>query len=396
LSACNTSFDSIAQWVSYTLNSAKISTEIALRASSHLSYNIKKDLFSTDDLTRNGAIGYLYEAAIYEFLLNQTLPPGYRIVAKGADAPVWARGGSKPGQDGLFYDSNGAILARGNGQDLGEFDLLITNDRRVAFAEIRSSYRNLKGLVDEIEYKKRFLGALFSPQVQSMLISCVDLKDYPKLIRLKDDKDNFFVVTKGVEQALSTITEQDVFTYMPNRAITKAVWLSKIYYHAPKYAWLHDALRHNITECLENNREPSLEGNFSLVKRVIMGYIEREVLENLLNQYSFLIGKKRMTGSELCYFPKAILSLNLPTFRPIVYLKVLDKPVFLKMGPSSESIFGFEGNIRKCQWAFFNWLESIDNRVEPITVDKIFKKYIAANAKKHKNFGIPDVPTSFY
>ena len=87
---------------------------------------------------------------------------------------------------------------RGNGQDLGEFDILLINGRDIAFAEMITSLNNTKEMVEELDYKRRLLSAYFSAKVQSILISCIDLKVKSNLAVSIKSKRSLFVLTGGM------------------------------------------------------------------------------------------------------------------------------------------------------------------------------------------------------
>ena len=138
---------------------------------SHLSGSYKKELFSADIHAKCNAIGNWYEAIIYDRLIElANLHSDFKIVQKLNNALKNDIHIPQIGQDGLFYDKKGAIVARGMGPDLGELDIIITNDRgEIVFAEISYAKHNLESYKEEIEYKQSLMSAFFNRKVDFLV-----------------------------------------------------------------------------------------------------------------------------------------------------------------------------------------------------------------------------------
>ena len=134
----------------------------------HLSKKRRKSLSSGKQGEKWSAEGEWYEVIIYEKLLQLACTSkDYSIIGKGAD--VHSRDREKPriGQDGLCYDTAGAIVARGNGQDLSEFDILLTKrHHEYAFLEIKNSANFPRDMDLTLEYKKRLLSLIILKKIQ--------------------------------------------------------------------------------------------------------------------------------------------------------------------------------------------------------------------------------------
>ena len=143
------------------------------------------------------AEGNLYEAVIYEKMISLSEQPAFigSIVRKGADVP-YRFISIKDKFEGMFYAKDGRIVARGMGQDLAEFDLLLKDNKgKIAFVEIMNSSNNLK-IDKEIAYKKNLLGALFKQEdAPLLLVSSKDITHKKTIIALLKNPNNKFVQT---------------------------------------------------------------------------------------------------------------------------------------------------------------------------------------------------------
>ena len=125
------------------------------------------------------AEGRWFEMIAYELFLDiaDKTDAIKTVVLKGADVK-----GRNPfpalGQNGFFYSRNGDITIRGNGQDLAEFDLLMTKpDGSVIFVEVVTSPSDLKDFLQEIYYKKQVIRYLFNQKYHPRdLISLTNYK----------------------------------------------------------------------------------------------------------------------------------------------------------------------------------------------------------------------------
>jgi len=117
-------------------------------------------------------------------------------------------------------------------------------------------------------------------------------------------------------------------------------------------------------------------GKSWIVKRIIVGYLSNSCTKVLLNEKNLVIQEKKLTSENLHVFSRVVLSLNLPDLRPVLYLRVRKKPVYLKIGPFNTSTFKFERNIRRRRTAFFDWLERAQPEIGPDLMSSIMNRYL--------------------
>ncbi len=324
------------------------------------------------------AFGQLYEAVIYERLLELTkLNPNCIAVKKGGDIQ-WNRTHSKLGQNGLFYDENGAIVARGNGQDLAEFDLLVMNKQgEIAFAEVKTSGNNLKELDKVIDYKKRLLEFLFSKPTQFVLISCIELGNKPVIKRIARKPSNFSTVTAKLNEIRTYLTVKDVSNLnLPPNHPNGLVMLSTLKTRKINYLHLHNQCREELINALINNRTPDFRSDAWLIKRIIMGHLNKSSTKRLFEEMNIIVNKERLTPESSSIFPRFVLALRVPRLRPEIYLRLPNIGTYLKMGPVTTSTFKFERNIRSKSTAFFDWLETAEPGIGLELLNKFLVAYL--------------------
>jgi hypothetical protein len=368
---------SIGEWVSDALRSFQPSRAIAIQALRHLSKKKRVELFSKHKFIQRIAFGQLYEAAIYERLLELIgQNREYSIVSKGDD--VWRknRTRSRLGQDGLFYDVTGAIVARGNGQDIAEFDTLVLSNTSVALVEVKTSKKNLEELDLDIAYKRRLLEVLLSRQVVLVLVSCLEIGDEPVIGRVMNMPSSFLVITAPINGLRRFINSEDVSNLLHPGYGSRSTSLSKLETKKINYLPLHDQLREEVISVITNNREPDLKEDSWVIKRIVVGCLDEPSKEKLFNEKSIVVGKEKITMKRVSTPTRVILALRMPAFRPELYIKFKEKTVYLKLGPIDTSTFQFERNIRRKRTAFFDWLESELPNVKPELMDRILKKYL--------------------
>jgi hypothetical protein len=305
------------------------------------------------------------------------LEPYYTVVGKCDDAPWRKRKRPRLGQDGLYYDESGAIVARGNGQDLGEFDLLLTSGQReIAFAEVKNSSSNLKEFDTLIDYKKRLLNSLFSQPVQFVLISSIDLSKEPAIQRIASTSRNFFVVTGGIDELHAGIKLEMFCRSLHRKNGFRPTLLSTLDTTKINYLELHDLCREELINASTDSRTPNFAGNSLIVKRLVLGYLNKNSVESLLSEKEIIFQGERLTSEKFSTFSRAVLTLSMPELRPVLYLRLRMKPIYLKMGPITTSIFKFERNIRRRRTAFFDWLERAEPEIGPDLMNRIMNKYL--------------------
>jgi hypothetical protein len=348
--------------------------EIALQSLRHLPKKIKKDLFSENEHTKQNAIGYWYEAVIYERLLELAKQDAdCVVVGKWNDVPWQKRKKPKLGQDGLFYDESGTIVARGNGQDLGEFDLLMTNSlNEMAFAEVTNSKNNLKRFDVEIDYKRRLIGALFSQPVQFVLISCLDLRNRPVVKRIASTPESYFTLTGGLDGIHSSLKLEDVLCRPPNQNNRfSPILLANLKTVNLNYLKLHNLCREKLINAAMSSKLPEFKGSSLLIKRIIVGYLNESSIKSLLDGKNMVIQGEKQSYESFHAFSRVVLALSMPDLRPALYLRLRAKPVYLKMGPFTTSTFEFERNICRRRTAFFDWLENVYFEIAPNLLNQI-------------------------
>jgi hypothetical protein len=369
----------IGEWVSNELHSFQPSKAIAIEALRHLSKKKRADLFSKNEIHKQIAFGQLYEAVIYERLLELTKQnANYSVVRKGDNIRWKNRTRSKLGQDGLFYDETGAIVARGNGQDLAEFDLLVMNNQNeIAYVEVKTSGSNLKEFDLSIAYKRRLLEFLFSKPIQFVLLSCLEIGNKPVIKRIINTPSSFLVVTAALDGLQASLKPEDIsdLNLRPNYGY-RSIPLSNLKMNKINYLQLHNHYREELISAVMNCREPDFKGDSWLIKRIVVGYLNEFSIKKLLDEKSIIIEKERLTIENSNAFSRVVLALRMPALRPEVYLRLQEKRVYLKMGPTNTSTFQFERNIRSRRTAFFDWLENVPHETKPELMDRIMKEYL--------------------
>lgn len=378
---------SIGEWMSNGLQSFHPSKEIVLRGLRHITEKTRQDLFSNNWHTKQNAVGQLYEAIIYERVLDLTRADiGYALIKKGND--VWWRNRARPklGQDGLFYDHNGATVVRGNGQDLGEFDLLLTNlQGEIAFAEVIISGNNIRELEDEVEYKRRLLKHLFSERVEFVLITCSEIQNKIVVKRIASKPRSYLAITGGLDELLSNLKREDISKPTPNPSHgSRSVLLSSLKQNEIKYSELHNRCRDEIVNAVIRGAPVFFEEDSWLIKRLVLGSLSEASKRSLLEDKNIVVKKERLNSDNSSGFSRFVLALRMPELRPEVYIKVLQKPVYLKMGPLTTSTFEFERNIRRSRTAFFDWLENVQPEIGPDLMNNILNRYLKDNVVRSR------------
>jgi len=385
----------VCEWISGGLSSFRPSRELAFKALRHLSKRKKEDLFLENGFPKYIAIGQWYEAVIYERLLELARrDTGYAVVGKWADVPWRMRIASKLGQDGLYYDETGAIVARGNGQDLAEFDFIVRSGKsEIAFAEITNSKNNLEEFDGEIRYKKRLLSSLLGIPVQFILVSRFDVVNKPAIKRILSESGNFYVVTNGLDEAQSNLRPEIVCGKSAKTGGFSTMLLSDFNASKINYLENHDSCREELVNAVIEGRPTDFGGESWIVKRIIVGYLSNSCIMVLLNEKNLVIQGKKLTSESFHVFSRVVLALNLPDLRPVLYLRARKKPVYLKIGPFTTSTFKFERNIRRRRTAFFDWLERAQPEIGPDLMNSIMNRYLndGVTGSRRKPGESPDI-----
>jgi len=339
------------------------------------SSNCLRDLQSDNKWRQGIGRGKLLEKWVYYYIRENASSFTIKtIVRKWSDVPKRFRTQSKIGQNGLFYNRKGEIVARGNGMDLAEFDLLyVDKSGQVKFAEIKSSAKNLKNFNREISYKRDILNYIFNQSQTHCLIFS------PKKVRcilspvFSSDPLVSFIDTPDPEK------NQDILLRMPqsigNDLSNELIYLSELSQRPYDYIKIHDEAR---AEILMGNTTWVTSELFRLLSRILLGSICEPGLTWLLKEKEICINGIRLSPQNFSqYFTAIIFSLSLPNLRPVLYLRGREKAVYLKLGVNSISGFEFENNIKSKYTTLCKWLDClVQSCLSKDQVTSILEKYL--------------------
>ncbi|NMA88807.1 MAG: hypothetical protein GX965_06550 [Methanoculleus bourgensis] len=357
-------------WLDKNFSSLQPTRAIIMRALRHLRPADRKKLFSKDIPEMRTAEGRWFEAIIYEMILDLSLQTNLilSVVARGADGPARVRR-AQLGQNGLFYSNIGDIKVRGNGQDLAEVDLmLVDHTGALTFGEIITSPADLKEFEEEIHYKKQLLGYLYGqPTVPFLLISSVDISRTAVVRRLLKEPDNILLTTASCEDLKTLIRPRDLKRSPPRKIRhEKLISISDIAPRRPfDYKQLHDERMQSIINSVTSDRGIEELGAPDeippIVKKVLFGGLYPSAVRMLDSRYPIRIkGKTYDPDTIQKQFSKVVLAVNLPEYKPIIYLRRRNKKEYLKMVPNNRSGgFKFESRRTPHMAGFFLWLESV-------------------------------------
>lgn len=357
-------------WLDKNFSSLQPTRAIIMRALRHLRPADRKKLFSKDIPEMRTAEGRWFEAIVYEMILDLSLQTDLilSVVARGADGPARVRR-AQLGQNGLFYSNIGDIKVRGNGQDLAEVDLmLVDHTGALTFGEIITSPADLKEFEEEIHYKKQLLGYLYGqPTVPFLLISSVDISRTAVVRRLLKEPDNILLTTASCEDLKTLIRPRDLKRSPPRKIRhEKLISISDIAPRRPfDYKQLHDERMQSIINSVTSDRGIEELGAPDeippIVKKVLFGGLYPSAVRMLDSRYPIRIkGKTYDPDAIQKQFSKIVLAVNLPEYKPIIYLRRRNKKEYLKMVPNNRSGgFKFESRRTPHMAGFFLWLESV-------------------------------------
>jgi len=357
-------------WLDKNFSSLQPTRAIIMRALRHLRPADRKKLFSEDIPEMRTAEGRWFEAIVYEMILDLSLQTNLilSVVARGADGPARVRR-AQLGQNGLFYSNIGDIKVRGNGQDLAEVDLmLVDHTGALTFGEIITSPADLKEFEEEIHYKKQLLGYLYGqPTVPFLLISSVDISRTAVVRRLLKEPDNILLTTASCEDLKTLIRPRDLKRSPPRKIRhEKLISISDIAPRRPfDYKQLHDERMQSIINSVTSDRGIEQLGTPDeippIVKKVLFGGLYPSAVRMLDSRYPIRIkGKTYDPDTIQKQFSKVVLAVNLPEYKPIIYLRRRNKKEYLKMVPNNRSGgFKFESRRTPHMAGFFLWLESV-------------------------------------
>lgn len=368
--------NNIIELVSDELNEFIPSSKLTLKAMRHLSPNKMRQLFSKNKKERRSALGKLYEYVIYEKMSSLSeKTKRFHVIEKGNDVSNKFKNKPKLGQNGLYYDRGGDIVARGNGQDLGEFDIILAPSKsEVIFAEVKNSNIISKELCRLIMYKKQLLNRLLNQKVGFILISSFDIKNNNSVNSIINSKNDRFVKTASSEDFCSTIKELSEKSYSPSNTKNKNKLLSEIKTTDFNYKKIHNSCRKKVIKKILSDKPINFQQDDYFIKRLMIGKISKESMLGFLGEKAIIAKKNKLDIEKYnSQFSKIVLSLSFPDYRPTLYIKGMNERVYLKMGPVSQSTFKFERNILPIT-AFYNWLDIITNEISQKDLEKIMVK----------------------
>lgn len=356
-------------WLDKNFSSLQPTRAIIMRALRHLRPADRKKLFSEDIPEMRTAEGRWFEAIVYEMILDLSLQTDLilSVVARGADGPAKVRR-AQLGQNGLFYSNIGDIKVRGNGQDLAEVDLvLVDHTGALTFGEIITSPADLKEFEAEIRYKKQLFGYLYGqPTVSFLLISSVDISRTAVVRRLLKEPDNVLLTTPTCEDLKALIRQRDL-KRSPTRRIKheKLISIKDMPPRRPfDYKKLHDERLQSIISTVTSKKGVGELGTPDeippIVKKVLFGGLYPSAVRMLDARYPIRVkGKTYDPDTIQKQFSKVVLAVNIPEYRPIIYLRSRNKKEYLKMVPNKTGGFKFESRRTPHMAGFFLWLESV-------------------------------------
>lgn len=368
------------------LESHPVGDTLIERASMHVSAKLRSYLFSSSPLARGNAMGELYEALVYESILD--IAASYnvisRVVRKRADVPLSQRTQTVTlDQDGLMYDKRGDLIIRGGGTDLGEFDVVLFDKLGdLLFCEAVISGNYLEGFDREIQYKRHLLTELLGCKSPFLLISAKDIRNKEVVKRILSETGSEFALfdfpnLNSMDKIASRIGRSSEGTTGRNGASSKLCYWNELRtVRKLDYQRNHHQMRGMILSSIANgvSKDSIKEAvSSSLVQRVILGTLTEQATENLLASKEFMIEGRRLTISDFTNrFSKIAVTLSLPRLRPIFYLREKRNQAFLKMAAETISSFEFEKKIGPdFSFAFYTLLDKEESKIEDQEIRRI-------------------------
>jgi hypothetical protein len=373
-------------WLDVHFSDYKPTKGLVRRAVRHLKKSEKKQLFSKDISQMRGAEGRWYESLIYEMVIDIAGKSDLiaHIVRKGADAP-FPPPDIVPGDNGLFYSNRGDIKICGNGQDIAEVDLLLVDSTgAVAFAEIVTSPADLKGLEQEVHYKKRLLGYIYGQvSVPFLLFSSVDISRSSIIQRLVKEPDSVLIVTRSCEDLKGLMRSSDT-RGVPRKPVQHAKFISLDAIQPPRkfdYKQLHDMRRDRVLQLLmagggrkEVERPDEIP---PIVKKILFGALYKDGIRTFCGDEGLMIRDHHHSCEDVMKkFSKVILAVDIPGFEPVIYLRVRNKKEYLKMVPRKIGGYRVESKRSPRMKGFFWWLESIEPTLGARVMERYTKEFL--------------------
>jgi hypothetical protein len=364
--------EDLHEWITKNIKQCQPRKEHALRALRHLSKLERKNLFSDEISFMRSAEGRWFEMITYELFLDiaKNTDAIKKVVLKGADIK-----GKKPspaaGQNGFFYSRNGDITIRGNGQDLAEFDLVMTKqDGSVLFVEVVTSPSDLKDFLQEIYYKKQVIRYLFNQKaVTFILVTSFPLANYKGGRKVLGSEEHISICTRSCENFRKHITGAwNPITLRPILPDGKTCLSTDLALAAPfPYKEFHDQEKDWVfTHLGEEGEKPDLPSNYkthTLVKKIIFGRLFPSTARRLCEKYQFVYKDKGISADDLQkQYSRIILAADLPDYGPLIYLKPRLKKEYYKMVYDGHGTFKYERKTPP-KVGFYLWLESLEQEL---------------------------------
>ncbi|MDD4127489.1 hypothetical protein L1994_03365 [Methanomicrobium antiquum] len=342
----------------------------------HLSKQSLKNLDSNNNSAKGIAQGKLFESVVYEQMLEILTKCDFvrAIVKKKDDAIIFSQK-AVYGQNGLFYNGEGDIVLRGNGQDLGEFDMLFVDGAgQVCFCEIMSAIPkgHIISLANEIKYKKRILSKILNQEsVPFLLIIAENSKN--KIIQWKNllltEESDSFITFPSIEEIKSKINNNSESVPLNSLVFSeKAKELNLLNFGINfDYKEIHDECVKEIIKLCRSedfNSVNFLDRIELIKKQVFIGIINPKDIETLLSIHNIVNYKNRLSASEIRNnHDKIILAMDIENELPIIYMKEKEKKSYLKMIFTKNNEFHFKNKKNQRNAGLFEWLQNMDNNI---------------------------------
>ena len=126
------------------------------------------------------------------------------------------------------------------------------------------------------------------------------------------------------------------------------------------------------------------------MKKVLFGGLYPSALRMLDARYPIRIkGKTYDPDTIQKQFSKVILAVNIPEYRPIIYLRTRNRKEYLKMVPSKAGGFKFESRRTPHMAGFFLWLESVQPSVGAELTRELLDAFPAVHVPEAGTAGKP-------
>ncbi|MDG6999753.1 MAG: hypothetical protein JRN15_11625 [Nitrososphaerota archaeon] len=382
-------------WICETLLKDSPSPDLVRLAAKHLSRSQIQDLFSSSNFVRRNAEGYLFEAIVYEMIVELACRTDAisQVVRKGIDVPQSRRTGKpKPEHDGPYYNAKGELIIRLGGIDLAELDIAFVDKMgHLVFCEVKTSFKNMKNFDKKASYNKQLFNTLFGNKTRYLLVSSVNIENITQVQNIisvpgnyyayanwfNDDLKRYGSMTSGSGAERQSLL--DKFCFWTDLEIE-----SGLNYEEREF-WLRADILASIT--MGKSREEIIQQVLcdTIVPRVIVGMLCSDAIDFLIHSYELEGEGKDILPDEFKQrFSSIVLSLSALHLRPVLYLRERKKRSYVKMGPCGASRFAFERNIVPWRTTFFSALENARYQVNASELANILGTTMVEEAFERK------------